>query len=49
MERLNLSSIDRSHVVDALKDALVELDENELVSQALIDKLTSALEIVDDE
>lgn len=51
MQRLSqmiLSYSDSQHVLDALEDALLELEENELVSQALIDKLTSAREIMDD-
>lgn len=43
-----LSFSDQQHVLDAIEDALTELEENELVSQALIDKLTSAREIMDD-
>ena len=41
---LTLSSYDREYVLDALEDALTELEENELVSQALLDKLESARE-----
>lgn len=41
-----LSYSDRLHVLDAIEDALLELEDNELVSQALLDKLVSAREIL---
>lgn len=43
-----LSYSDQQHVLDAIEDALTELEENELVSQALMDKLESAREIMNE-
>ncbi len=47
----HLTNIDREHILDAIQDALRELEEDplaEYVSQGVIDKLLSAQEILDD-
>ena len=47
----HLTNADKVHILDAIKDALRELEEDplaEYVSQGVIDKLISAQEILDD-
>jgi len=47
----HLTNIDRTHILDAIKDALRELEEDplaEYISQGVIDKLMSAKEILND-
>lgn len=49
MKPLTLSTADRAHILDAIEDALVELEDEqvaELVSQRLVDKLLSSREIL---
>ena len=46
---ITLTRVDRIHILDAIEDALAELQEeelNDLVTGALIDKLISAGEIL---
>ena len=49
IQSINLSSSDRMHVLDAIMDALVELDALDEVSQRVIDKLLSARQILDED
>lgn len=49
--RLSLSSIDRHHILDAIEDALREIDEEpcaSAISQRVVDKLLSSKEILDE-
>ncbi len=48
---IKLSATDRAFVIDAIKDALREIDHEdvcEYVSQRAIDKLRTALQLVED-